>query len=253
MCSIIDVLCVLLIINGDKTHLVVMGSKKTAVRRQEVSIQADGHSIYPSKSEKLLGGIICEDMKWKEHLVRNEQSLVRQVASRLNAVILVSKRASRGTRLMVANGIFMSKLCYLIPLWGSCEQYLVKSLQILQNKAARAVTGKSWFTPVRTLLQDCKWLSVNQLIHYHTVLQVHKVLISQKPVYFHQKLSAAHPYNTRQVAGGSIWRGEESGGGGFCSRGSQAYNSLPTLIRKCKTLPTFKKKLKIWISANIPL
>ena len=44
-----------LVINGDKTHLVVMGTKKTAARRQEVSVQADGHIIQPSRTEKLLG------------------------------------------------------------------------------------------------------------------------------------------------------------------------------------------------------
>ena len=64
-----------LVINGDKTHLVVMGTKKTAARRQEVSVQADGHIIQPSRTEKLLGGVICEDMKWKEHLLGSDQSL----------------------------------------------------------------------------------------------------------------------------------------------------------------------------------
>ena len=63
-----------LVINGDKTHLVIMGTKKTAARRQEVSVQADGHTIEPSSSEKLLGGVICENMKWKEHLVGSDQS-----------------------------------------------------------------------------------------------------------------------------------------------------------------------------------
>ena len=65
-----------LVINGDKTHLVVMGTKKTAARRQEVSVHADGHRIQPSKTEKLLGGTISEDMKWKEHLQSSDQSLV---------------------------------------------------------------------------------------------------------------------------------------------------------------------------------
>ena len=108
---------------------------------------------------------------------------------------------------MVANGIFMSKLYYLVPLWGNCEKNLVNSLQVLQNKAARAITGKSWFTPVRRLLKDCKWLSVNQIIFYQTVLQTHKVLVSGKPVLLKQKMNTIHPYRTRQAAGGGIWRG----------------------------------------------
>ena len=99
-----------LVINGEKTHLVVMGTKKTAARRQEVVIQAGEHLIEPSRTEMLLGGLICEDLKWKEHLLGSDQSLVRQLSSRINGLVKVSLRAPLKTRLTVANGIFMSKL-----------------------------------------------------------------------------------------------------------------------------------------------
>ena len=87
---------------------------KSAARRQEVSVLADGHVIKPSSSEKLLGGIISEDLKWKQHLLSHDQSLVKQLTSRLNRLLLISKRASVKTKLMVANGIFMSKMYYLV-------------------------------------------------------------------------------------------------------------------------------------------
>ena len=93
-------------------------------------------------------------------------------------------------------------------MWAGCEKYLVRALQVLQNQAARAVTGKSWFTPVRRLLKDCNWLSVNQPMFYTTVLQVHKVVNKDRPVYFQQRISTMHLYQTRQAAGGDIWHGE---------------------------------------------
>ena len=243
-----------LVINADKTHLVVMGTKKTAAKRNEVFVEAGGYIISPSETEKLLGGVISQDMKWKAHLLGSEQSLVKQLTSRINGLVKVSFSASSETKLMVANGIFMSQLCYLIQLWGSCEKYLVKSLQVLQNKAARLVTGKSWFTPTRRLLKDCKWLSVNQLIFFHTVLQTHKILIDGTPTFFSQRLSTQHPYKTRQAAGGSIWRGEEfTGRSSFSHMGSQAYNSIPPHIRNSGSLSTFKYKLRQWVSTNIPI
>ena len=49
-----------LVINADKTHLVVMGSKKTAAKRDEVFLQAGEHRIKPTRTEKLLCAIICE-------------------------------------------------------------------------------------------------------------------------------------------------------------------------------------------------
>ena len=103
-----------LVFNADKTHLVVMGTKATAARRDEVTLQAGAHTIRPTRTEKLLGGNICEDLKWKEHLQDNEQLLVRQLTSRTNGLVKVSQCASYSTRLMVSNVIFASKLCYLI-------------------------------------------------------------------------------------------------------------------------------------------
>ena len=101
-----------LVINADKTHLVVMGTKSTSARRAEVLLQAGEQAISPTRTEKLLGGNISEDLKWRERLLDNEQSLVRQLTSRINGLVMVSHCASFSTRLMVANGIFVSQLCY---------------------------------------------------------------------------------------------------------------------------------------------
>ena len=54
---------------------------------------------------------------------------------------------------MLANGLFMSKLIYLMPVWAGCEEYLVNALQVIQNKVARSVTKKDIFTPTKGLIR----------------------------------------------------------------------------------------------------
>ena len=66
--------------------------------------------------------------------------MVKCLTTRLSALKIIGKVAPFKTRKMLADGIFMSKLIYLIPLWGGCEKYLIRSLQVIQNKAARVVT-----------------------------------------------------------------------------------------------------------------
>ena len=58
---------------------------------------------------------------------------------------------------------------------GVSEKFLIKALQILQNKAARSVTRLGIFTPVKTLLKQCGWLSVHQLVFFHTVVLLFKI------------------------------------------------------------------------------
>ena len=90
-----------LVINGDKTHLVVMGTRHTAAKRADVRLEAGPHIIQPSPSEKLLGAHISQDLKWKQHILESDQSLIKQITSRINGLAILSPRASMETRLMV--------------------------------------------------------------------------------------------------------------------------------------------------------
>ena len=192
-------------------------------------------------------------MKWKEHLLDNKSSLIKQLNQRLNGVILVSKRASFSTRLMLANGVYLSKLVYLIQVWGGTQEYLIRALQVTQNKAMKAVTRMSWFTPTGVLLRKCNWLSVRQLIHYHTMLTMHKTVTNQSPVYIYDKVNTHTHHDTRrQVKFSDKFTGRsERTQSSFCYRGAKQYNQLPFEITSLGNINSFKRKLKTWVKNNI--
>ena len=248
-----------LVINADKTHLLVMGSRSMVDKRSQVMLQAGVNLITPTPSEKLLGCNIHEGLKWGHHIKLGENSLVNNLTSRVNALSKMATNATFKTLLMAANGTFMSSLAYLIPLWGGTEGYLLKSLQVLQNRAARIVTKLTWFTPTRILLNKCKWLSINQLVFYHSMLQVYKVLKAGTPLYLFQNLHTEHPYPTRQATDGGLrYLGGNIGKlsttqNSFFGRAPRMYNSVPAEIRAAASLPTFKMKLKIWVKENVPI
>ena len=245
-----------LVINSEKTHLVVMGTRRQKEARDTVQLKAGSHAINPTETETLLGCNINQNLKWQTHIQAGESSLTRQLTRRLNALQKVSVHSTFKTRLAAANGVFMSVLAYLIPLWGGCEDYLVRALQVLQNRAARQVTKLSWFTPTRQLLHQCGWLSIKQLIYYHSALTVFRITKSRSPFYLSQNLVTEHPYPTRLATGGGI-RSEGIFGGprsrSFLIRAPRDFNNIPADIRNCKTLPAFKQKLKNWVKTKIPV
>ena len=248
-----------LVINGEKTHLVVMGAKSKNELRNTISLAAGPHIILPTPTERLLGANICQDLKWNHHIQGDDDSLIKQLTSRVNGLSMLSSRASIETKLRVANGIVMSKLCYLIQLWGGTDGQMLKSLQVLQNKAARIVTGCGWFTPKIKLLKQCRWLSVKQLVFYQSVVLAHKIATSGSPGYLASKMSTDHPRRTRQATTGCIRYGEKFNANqsfiqkSFCHRATGDYNSIPANIRLERNLTTFKTKLKRWVETNIPL
>lgn len=241
-----------LVINPDKTHLMVMGGKKNNEKRKEVKLEAGAFTITPSQTEKLLGGQLHQSLKWNQHIRDHDHSLMKQLTGRINGLRRVCGSASFGTKLMVANGIVMSKLMYLITLWGGAQEYLLSALQVQQLSAARAVCGfGSWGWTRKKLLDRVGWLSVRQLVFFHTVLQTQKIISSQTPKAIFRSFSTNYPYNTRSAANGMI-RQEEMAKSSFKYRAMIAFNQVPAKVRT-GSQATVKRKLKQWIKTNIPI
>ena len=250
-------------LNDEKTHLMVMSTSQARLSREKqgtstkVVIRTPGKVIEQSESEQLLGCFLHQDMKWGEHLQDNNESLLRSLNSRVGALKLIGKVASFKTRKMIADGVFMSKLAYLIALWGGCSKQLLISLQKVQNKAARVVTKLDWNTHARDLLHQCGWLSVHQLAVYHSVVLVYKVRQTESPRYLFSMFSAKYNCDTRQAASGLIrhTRGIELdiAKDSFRWRASNEFNSLPLVTRQKTTLKEFKSSAKKWIKTNISL
>ena len=152
----------------------------------------------------------------------------------------------------------MELSCLSSATWSSCGED-VKHLQVLQNRAARSVTGCGWFTPKRKLMKMCKWLSINQLVFYQAVVMAHKIVLTSSPYHLASKMSTTHPRETRQSTSGCIRFGENFSANqapvqkSFCHRATGQYNTIPASLRSERSMPSFKLKLKKWVESNIPV
>ena len=242
-----------LVINDDKTHLLVMGTARHSANRNLVTIDTGTVVVKPIESEKLLGLNIHQSLKWKEHVLSNEKSLIKILTTRLTALKKISKNATFKTRLMVANACFLSVISYMISVWGGAEAYIIRAVQVMQNKAARSVTKLSWFTPTHVLLLQCNWLSIKQLIFYHSVLQVWKIRTAEVPVYLNSRMQLSVTRSAEEgtlrvpIAESSITSKS------FLVRAAVMWNSIPPSLRNIKRFESFKSKLKQWTKANIDI
>ena len=246
-------------VNDDKTHLLVLTTrqKRRYVDTNSVRIETPTASIKPSRVEQLLGAQVHQDLRWVNHILDSDASLLKALNMRIGALRNVINIASFKTRKAIGNGIFLSKLIYLMPLWAGCEEYLINSLQVAQNKAARCISRLNIYTPTREILKVCGWMSVRQLMVYHSLVLLHKTLANQSPVYLYQKVTSGgeFSYCTRQATAGSVRQGpgpkKDLTRLGWCWRSVDLYNTLPTDLKGERKLPSFKKRLKDWIEINI--
>ena len=179
---------------------------------------------------------------------------MRQLTTRVNGLKRIAKTATFKTRLMIANGAVMSKVVYLISVWGGAQEYLLNILQVQQLTAVRTVCGfHSRFWSKTKLLTKVGWLSIRQLIFFHTVLQAHKTILTGRPASLHQELTSEYPYRTRNATSGKIRLGENfQSKSSFENRAAKSYNQVPTEIFS-GSLPTVNFKFKTWEMQNVSI
>ena len=134
-----------------------------------------------------------------------ENSVMKQVITRINGLKKIASNADFKTRRSVATGIVQSKLQYLMPLWIGAPAYLVNALQVQQLNAARVVCGyNSYYWSTSKLLDKCGWLSVRQQMVASTVTMAHSIMTTGVPRNIYATIAAEHPYRTRQATAGGI-------------------------------------------------
>ena len=242
-----------LILNGDKTQLMVMTSTRKHAVHQNYDIFLDTGSgiIHPQNYGQLLRATVSNSLDWSHHIRDNEKSLISILNSQLNALWKVSQYTNFKNRKMLANGIVMSYLRYLVPLYGGCPEYLLNSLQVIQNKAARLVTRSSWYTPTETMLLQVGWLNIRQMIVYHSLIIIYQAKHDKKPTYLYDRISTSFNVATRLAESNGIKETRKMksnlGKQSFIPRAIHYWNRLPADVRTISKLERFKVCVRQWV------
>ncbi len=169
-------------------------------RNINIKVQIGTEEQSTTEVERLLGLKIHHNLKFREHIQDNDQSLIKDLNIRLKALQSIKKVTSFSQRLAIANGIFLSKVTFLISVWGGAEEYLIDSVQLMMNKAMRSICNVGKSARIEDLLRMTNWLSVRQSIVYFSLMEARRVLTSKEPRYLYNVLTTSSPtslYNTR--------------------------------------------------------
>ena len=219
------------------------------ISRQQESILVKMNSVPLNKSESgcelLLGVTIQCNLKWSEHI----SNLVKKLKSRLTGLERLRLIMKKSNRKVVVQGIFESVLSYCLPLFGGCNSTDLNLLQNLQNRAARiAMNVPSRFSR-SVMYNDLQWLTVRQLVVYHTLLVVFRIRLTRAPAYLASQLLNENRRGNIVIKNYRLELYRKS----FVPRGGMLWNQLPHEVREAENLQCFKKSLKTWIKVNVSM
>ena len=234
-------------LNVDKTHLLTVGTgERLRILDSKVEVEMDGVQLEESIEgcETMLGCELESNLKWHAQL----ENLLDKLKKRLVGLASLKYVVPYQTRNTLTLGMFNSVLVYCLPLFGGCDVSEIKQIQVLQNKAAQIVTHSPPRSPRLPMYSRLNWLTVNQLITYHTLLTVFKIRKSGEPEYLARYLQDDNRAGRIIVPNTQLTLAKKS----FVWRGSQQWNMLSSELRNSTKIGHFKRGAKDWVVRNIP-
>ena len=241
-----------LIINPSKSNIMVVGTKAKTSQAQNLNVKINNISLQQVKHLKTLGVILDENLSFNHHI----ESLIKKTSSK----IAIIHRLRHILPTIALNNIYISfiqsTIDYCLTIYGNSSKQNLSSIQRLQNRAARAVTGDfDYSSSVSGIIKDLGWMNLNQRFSYFLSILVFKCLNNLAPNYLSSSLhyvSENQSYHTRAATyrhlsipmpNLSIFKHS------FKYSGPTLWNSLPSHIIESDSLYTFKKRVKHYLTS----
>ena len=156
-------------LNFDKTNFIIFYLKQKSSHIFD-QIKCNGFVVKRVESTRYLGLQISSNLTWNDHI-----SIVkRKIVPIIGVLRRVGYTIPPYLRYKLYFSYIHSNLIYLIQIWGSASKELIKDLQVLQNKALKAIKCLPPLTSTK-LLYDDHLLPVNCLIEYEYIMTIYKI------------------------------------------------------------------------------
>ena len=149
----------------------------------------------------------------------------------------------------MVNGLVISRLNYIVCLWGNSLASQLRKAQVCLNASAIFILDKKKSTRQTELMRSCNWLNIVDRTELQSLTQLWKAVRLKVPEFISERISVEvedtlfteHP---RLALTAEFWR----------CKSVRNWNNLPTNLRTELNLKRFKKGVKKYLMErrNVP-
>lgn len=213
------------------------------------SIFLNGHLIERCYKFKYLGLVLDPYLNWEHHTthVSNQLKPVLGILHRTKAIVPLDVRK------LIFYALILSRLTYMIEIWGGATMSRWSTLQKLQNRALRSVFNLPYLTPrIQIYTEICpNVLPLKGLYELYLARFVHRSLHSsvQSELSFRQ---SNHPYDSRQRFLRTPRIRLELTRSRVSYAGPSLYNRLPVECRQLHGTRKFSRASHTYLQSCLP-
>lgn len=181
-----------LLLNSDKTEVIVLGPKHLRDSVSNDIAALDGISLASSTTVRNLGVLFDQDMSFTSHI----RQISRTAFFHLRNIAKIRHILSQNNAEKLVHAFVTSRLDYCNSLLSGCSNKSLKTLQLVQNAAARVLTRTRKRDHISPVLASLHWLPVKSRIEFKILLLTYKALNGLAPSYLKELIVPYYPSRT---------------------------------------------------------
>ncbi|XP_073330272.1 uncharacterized protein [Pagrus major] len=234
-----------LMLNTAKTDLLVIKPNNYKYFSDSLCLNIDGCSISESTHIRNLGVIFDPTLTFQTHI----KEITRTAFFHLRNIAKIRPALSRRSAEVVLHALVSSRLDYCNVLFSGLPICTTRSLQLVQNSAARLLTKTSRFCHITPVLASLHWLPIQARADFKVLLLTYKALNGLAPSYLTELLSPYIPPRPLRSLSSNLLvippiNKKSAGGRAFAYRAPFLWNGLPLGIKEATSTAIFKSRLK---------
>ena len=229
-------------LNQSKTKLIILGPSKVLkeIEISGVSITSCTNIMFVP-TVKNLGFIIDSKLNFHEQIKSLKKKCFHTLRNLRKIRCLLSEKDMK----VVVNSLVMSCLDYCNALFIGAGEQQLNQLQLVQNAASKAITGKYKYDHIGDDLLNLHWLDIRKRIIFKVALMAHKSILGVAPVYMQDMFKYSHHGHVLKLM--TPFAFSRYGSRSFSYVAPRIYNRLPTIVTTSENLKDFKTKLKTYL------
>ncbi|XP_037607481.1 uncharacterized protein LOC119477468 [Sebastes umbrosus] len=243
--------CNFLMLNSDKTEVIVLGPERLRNKLSNDIVTLDGIALASSTTVRNLGVIFDQDMPFNSHIKQTS----RTAFFHLRNIAKIRHILSQNDAEKLVHAFVTSRLDYCNSLLSGSSNKSLKTLQLIQNAAARVLTRTRKRDHITPALVSLHWLPVKSRIEFKIVLLTYKVLNGKAPSYLKELIVPYYPTRALRSQNAGLLEvprvsKSRMGARAFSYQVPLLWNQLPVSVREADTLSTFKSRFKTFLFDN---
>ena len=237
-----------LLLNSDKTEVIILGPKHLRDTLSNDIAALDDIALASNETVRNLGVIFDPDLSFDLHL----KQISRTAFFHLRNISKIRNLLNRKDAEKLVHVFVTSRLDYCNSLLSGSSRKSLKTLQLVQNAAARVLTRTKKREHITPVLASLHWLPVKSRIEFKTLLLTFKALNNMAPLYLKELVVPYQPTRALRSQNSSLLvvptvSKSRVGARAFSYQAPHLWNHLPLSVREADTICTFKSRLKTFL------